>query len=79
VAELARDADPFMLHLFAALAEKERRLIADQTRGASHAKKAAGAKLGNPTNLATSGSPCLPGAGGASICRHFASRAGSHS
>src|SRR5436190_20550973 len=26
VAELGRDADPFMLHLYAALAEKERRL-----------------------------------------------------
>src|SRR3981189_2204954 len=31
VAELGRDADPFMLHLYAALAEKERRLIADRT------------------------------------------------
>jgi DNA invertase Pin-like site-specific DNA recombinase len=28
VAELGRDADPFMLHLYAALAEKERRRIA---------------------------------------------------
>ncbi len=27
VAELGRDADPFMLHLYAALTEKERRLI----------------------------------------------------
>ena len=27
VAELGRDADPFMLHLYAALAEKERRLL----------------------------------------------------
>jgi DNA invertase Pin-like site-specific DNA recombinase len=27
VAELGRDADPFMLHLYAAVAEKERRLI----------------------------------------------------
>jgi DNA invertase Pin-like site-specific DNA recombinase len=32
VAELGRDADPFMLHLYAALAEKERRLIAERTR-----------------------------------------------
>jgi hypothetical protein len=30
VAELGRDADPFMLHLYAALAEKERRLISRQ-------------------------------------------------
>jgi DNA invertase Pin-like site-specific DNA recombinase len=47
VAELGRDADPFMLHLFAALAEKERRLISERTRAALQAKRAAGAKLGN--------------------------------
>ena len=41
VAELGRDADPFMLHLYAALAEKERRLIGDLTRAALQAKKAA--------------------------------------
>lgn len=52
VAELGRDADPFMLHLYAALAEKERRLIAERTRAALAARKAQGAKLGNPTNLA---------------------------
>lgn len=52
VAELGADADPFMLHLYAALAEKERALIADRTRVALAAKKAAGAKLGNRTNLA---------------------------
>jgi DNA invertase Pin-like site-specific DNA recombinase len=40
-----------MLHLYAALAEKERRLIAERTRAAL-AKKADGAKLGNPRNLA---------------------------
>jgi len=41
VAELGADADPFMLHLYAALAEKERALIADRTRVALAAKKAA--------------------------------------
>lgn len=51
VAELGADADPFMLHLFAALAEKERNLIAERTRAALAAKKAQGAKLGNRTNL----------------------------
>jgi DNA invertase Pin-like site-specific DNA recombinase len=56
VAELGRDADPFMLHLYAALAEKERRLISDRTRAALAAKKAAGAKLGNPSNLELAGS-----------------------
>ena len=52
VAELGADADPFMLHLYAALAEKERHLIADRTRAALASKKAAGAILGNRTNLA---------------------------
>src|SRR6202049_4687137 len=51
VAELGRDADPFMLHLYAALAEKERSLIAQRTKAALAAKKAAGVKLGNPRNL----------------------------
>ncbi|WP_040676089.1 recombinase family protein [Nitrobacter sp. Nb-311A] len=55
VAELGRDADPFMLHLYAALAEKERRLIAERTRAALHVKRAAGAKLGNRTNLRSAG------------------------
>jgi DNA invertase Pin-like site-specific DNA recombinase len=55
VAELGRDADPFMLHLYAALAEKERRLISERTRAALTAKKASGHKLGNPRNIASAG------------------------
>jgi DNA invertase Pin-like site-specific DNA recombinase len=51
VAELGADADPFMLHIYAALAEKERGMIADRTRAALAQKKAQGAKLGNRTNL----------------------------
>src|SRR4051812_13863606 len=51
VAELGRDADPFMLHLYAALAEKERRLISERTKAALAAKKAQGASLGNPRNI----------------------------
>lgn len=46
VAELGADADPFMLHLYAALAEKERRMISRRTKDALAAKKAQGAKLG---------------------------------
>ncbi len=52
VAELGADADPFMIHVYAALAEKERAMIADRTRAALAAKKAQGAILGNRTNLA---------------------------
>src|SRR3978361_143439 len=55
VAELGRDADPFLLHLYAALAEKERRLISERTRAALAAKKASGIKLGNRRNIAQAG------------------------
>jgi DNA invertase Pin-like site-specific DNA recombinase len=48
VAELGIDADPFMLHLYAALAEKERALISARTKDALARKKAQGAILGNP-------------------------------
>ena len=48
VAELGADVDPFVLHLFAALAEKERTLIGTRTRAALAAAKVRGVKLGNP-------------------------------
>jgi DNA invertase Pin-like site-specific DNA recombinase len=48
VAELGPDVDPFILHLFAALAEKERALIATRTKAALAAAKARGVKLGGP-------------------------------
>jgi DNA invertase Pin-like site-specific DNA recombinase len=48
VAELGPDVDPFVLHLYAALAEKERALIAGRTKSALAAAKAKGVKLGNP-------------------------------
>lgn len=48
VAELGADADPFMLHLYAALAEKERSLISQRTTAALSAAKARGVTLGNP-------------------------------
>ncbi|MGJ0506175.1 MAG: recombinase family protein [Methylocystis sp.] len=48
VAELGVDADPFMLHLFAAVAEKERRMISERTKAALAAAKRRGVELGNP-------------------------------
>jgi DNA invertase Pin-like site-specific DNA recombinase len=55
VAELGADADPFMLHLYAALAEKERALISARTKAALAVKKAQGVKLGNPRAAETIG------------------------
>lgn len=51
VAELGLDTDPFFLHVYAALAEKERSLISERTRAALARVKASGRTLGNKTNL----------------------------
>jgi DNA invertase Pin-like site-specific DNA recombinase len=48
VAELGAGVDPFMLHIYAALAEKERALISERTKAALKAAKARGTRLGNP-------------------------------
>ena len=63
VAELGADADPFMLHLYAALAEKERRLISERTRLALGAKKAAGRKARQPAQPRRGGRAGPPHAG----------------
>jgi DNA invertase Pin-like site-specific DNA recombinase len=48
VVELGADVDPFILHLFAALAEKERSMISTRTQAALAAAKARGVRLGGP-------------------------------
>jgi DNA invertase Pin-like site-specific DNA recombinase len=53
VADLGPDVEPFMLHIYVALAEKERLLISQRTKGALAAAKARGVKLGNPNLDAT--------------------------
>jgi len=51
VTELGSDVDPFILHLYAALSEKERRLISSRTREALQAMKRRKVKLGNPSRI----------------------------
>jgi DNA invertase Pin-like site-specific DNA recombinase len=46
VAELGADTDPFLLHIYAALAEKERAMIGRRTKDALTAAKARGVRLG---------------------------------
>jgi DNA invertase Pin-like site-specific DNA recombinase len=44
VTELGKDCDPFMLHIYAALAEKERSPLSARTTAALAAKTAQGAR-----------------------------------
>ena len=48
VGELGADVDPIILHLSAALAEKERAMVSTRTKAALAAAKARGVKLGGP-------------------------------
>ena len=48
VAAPGKNVDPFMLHIYAALAEKERSMISERTRDALAKAKQRGVVLGNP-------------------------------
>lgn len=46
VTQLGEDVDPFALHIYAGLAEKERKMIGERTKAGLQAKKARGESLG---------------------------------
>jgi DNA invertase Pin-like site-specific DNA recombinase len=53
VAEMGPNVDPFMLHIYASLAEKERALISERTKAALAAAKRKGRKLGTAGSVET--------------------------
>lgn len=59
VTELGVNADPFMLHIYAALAQQERRMISERTRDALARAKDRGIVLGNAEQAAANKSEAL--------------------
>jgi DNA invertase Pin-like site-specific DNA recombinase len=51
VAQFGMDADAFMVHIYAVLGEKERKMISERTAAALQTLKAKGKVLGNQTNI----------------------------
>jgi DNA invertase Pin-like site-specific DNA recombinase len=72
VTELGRQADPFVLHLYAALAEKERQLISSRTRAGLQAARKRGTKLGTARRAASAEQLIRAGASSADRADEFA-------
>ena len=50
VCALGRNVDPFMLQIYAALAEQERRMISQRTKGGASGRQGARRAVGQPRN-----------------------------
>jgi len=72
VTELGRQNDPFVLHLFAALAQKERQLISERTKAGLAVAKAQGVKLGTSRCPPTTQQLAAAGAAQSAIADEFA-------
>jgi DNA invertase Pin-like site-specific DNA recombinase len=72
VTELGKQADPFVLHLFAALAEKERQLISSRTKAGLAAARARNTKLGTAARKATAEQLIRAGASSTARADQFA-------
>jgi len=57
VAEMGPNVDPFMLHIYASLAEKERALISERTKASLATAKRSGRKLGTAGSVETAARP----------------------
>jgi Resolvase, N terminal domain len=68
VCALGRNVDPFTLHIYAALAEQERRMISQRTSAGLQAAKERGVVLGNPAAGQGHGRRCCNPRRGAATC-----------
>lgn len=75
VTELGPDVDPFMLHIYAAVAQKEAALVSERTKVALAAARARGTKLGNPDMYRIRG---MAGAAKATAADEFARSVSGH-
>jgi DNA invertase Pin-like site-specific DNA recombinase len=78
VTELGKQADPFVLHLFAALAEKERQLISSRTKAGLQAATARGTALGGADHRPTDDQLMAAGATSAARADDFARSVRTH-
>jgi DNA invertase Pin-like site-specific DNA recombinase len=78
VAELGRQADPFVLHLYASLAEKERQLISSRTRAGLQAAKRKGKALGTAARAASPEQLIRAGAASTARADEFAKKMRPH-